>query len=70
MVGAEGPGLDPASLEAADLRVRIPIDDAVDSLNVVVAAGIALNQLRPGGGGVKSRSDENRQGLKTLPYQS
>ena len=49
MVGAEGPGLDPASLEAADLRVRIPIDDAVDSLNVVVAAGIALNQLRPGG---------------------
>jgi tRNA G18 (ribose-2'-O)-methylase SpoU len=46
MVGAEGPGLDPASLEAADLRVRIPIEDAVDSLNVVVAAGIALNHLR------------------------
>ena len=48
MVGAEGPGLDPASLEEADLRVRIPIDDAVDSLNVVVAAGIALERLRSG----------------------
>lgn len=46
MVGAEGPGLDPASLEEADLRVRIPIDDAIDSLNVVVAAGIALERLR------------------------
>jgi tRNA G18 (ribose-2'-O)-methylase SpoU len=47
MVGAEGPGLDPASLEEADLRVRIAIDEAVDSLNVVVAAGIALDRLRP-----------------------
>ena len=46
MVGAEGAGLDQASLEDADLRVRIPIDDAVDSLNVVVAAGIALDRLR------------------------
>jgi tRNA G18 (ribose-2'-O)-methylase SpoU len=46
MVGAEGPGLNPASLEEANLRVRIPIDDAVDSLNVVVAAGIALDRLR------------------------
>jgi tRNA G18 (ribose-2'-O)-methylase SpoU len=46
MVGAEGPGLDPATLEEADLRVRIPIDEAVDSLNVVVAAGIALDRLR------------------------
>ena len=48
MVGAEGPGLDPASLEEADVRVRISIDDAVDSLNVVVAAGIALDRLRSG----------------------
>jgi len=48
MVGAEGPGLDPTSLEEADLRVRIPIDDAVDALNVVVAAGIALDRLRSG----------------------
>jgi tRNA G18 (ribose-2'-O)-methylase SpoU len=46
LVGAEGPGLDPASLEEADLRVRILVDEAVDSLNVVVAAGIALDRLR------------------------
>ena len=46
MVGAEGPGLDPVSLADADTRVRIPIDAAVDSLNVVVAAGIALDRLR------------------------
>jgi tRNA G18 (ribose-2'-O)-methylase SpoU len=46
MVGAEGPGLNTASLEQADLRVRIPIDGALDSLNVVVAAGIALESLR------------------------
>jgi tRNA G18 (ribose-2'-O)-methylase SpoU len=46
MVGAEGPGLDPISLAGADIRVRIPVDAAIDSLNVVVAAGIALHRLR------------------------
>ena len=45
-VGAEGPGLSAGSLEHADVRVRIPIDAAVDSLNVVVAAGIVLDRLR------------------------
>ena len=43
MVGAEGPGLAPDTLAAADVRVRIPIDPQVDSLNVIVAAGIALS---------------------------
>ena len=42
MLGAEGPGLSVETLQAADARVRIPIAAAVDSLNVVVAAGIAL----------------------------
>jgi tRNA G18 (ribose-2'-O)-methylase SpoU len=46
LVGAEGPGLDNETLAQADARVRIPIDRAVDSLNVVVAAGIALDRLR------------------------
>ena len=45
MLGAEGSGLTPSALDAADVRVRIPIDTAVDSLNVVVAAGIALERL-------------------------
>ena len=35
-----------AAQERAALRVRIPIDPAVDSLNVAVAAGIALHALR------------------------
>jgi tRNA G18 (ribose-2'-O)-methylase SpoU len=46
MLGGEGPGLTAGSLRAADVRVRIPISAEVDSLNVVVAAGIALAVLR------------------------
>jgi tRNA G18 (ribose-2'-O)-methylase SpoU len=39
--GAEGPGLSPDTLAAADDRVAIPMRGGVDSLNVGVAAGIA-----------------------------
>ena len=46
LLGAEGSGLTPAALEIADIRVRIPVDTSVDSLNVVVAASIALERLR------------------------
>ena len=46
VVGTEGEGLSPALEEIADVRVRIPIADDVDSLNVAVAAGIALYALR------------------------
>ena len=45
MLGAEGPGLRPESMRYADVRLRIPIDPRADSLNVVVAAGIALTLL-------------------------
>ncbi|HJR59237.1 MAG TPA: RNA methyltransferase [Vicinamibacterales bacterium] len=45
LVGAEGRGLSEAALRAADIRVRIPIAPDVDSLNVTVAAGIALSRL-------------------------
>ncbi|OZI60358.1 TrmH family RNA methyltransferase [Bordetella genomosp. 11] len=51
--GHEGQGIDPALLQAADLRVRIPHDvQAVESLNVAVAAAICLFEQRrrfPGG---------------------
>ena len=47
LLGAEGPGLASTTLNLADARVRIPIESAVDSLNVVVAAGIALHMLSP-----------------------
>jgi tRNA G18 (ribose-2'-O)-methylase SpoU len=46
LVGAEGPGLTSAALSVSTDLVRIPIDAAVDSLNVTVAAGIALAFLR------------------------
>ena len=45
MLGSEGPGLQPDSMRYADSRLRIPIAARADSLNVVVAAGIALNRL-------------------------
>jgi tRNA G18 (ribose-2'-O)-methylase SpoU len=45
IVGTEGAGLTDAVEAAADVRVRIPISDRVDSLNLAVAAGIALHAL-------------------------
>ena len=45
MLGAEGPGLSPGSLDAADQRVRIPMANGVDSLNVATAAAVAFAPL-------------------------
>jgi tRNA G18 (ribose-2'-O)-methylase SpoU len=45
LVGAEGDGLSPAALAAADVTVRIPLAPGVDSLNVATAAAIALYHL-------------------------
>jgi tRNA G18 (ribose-2'-O)-methylase SpoU len=45
LVGAEGTGLSAESLDAVDVCVQIPIRTDVDSLNVSVAAGIALHRL-------------------------
>jgi tRNA G18 (ribose-2'-O)-methylase SpoU len=42
MLGAEGAGLSNEAIEAATVSARIPIAPGIDSLNVVVAAGIAL----------------------------
>jgi tRNA G18 (ribose-2'-O)-methylase SpoU len=47
LLGAEGAGLSRMSEAAADVHVRIPIRRDVDSLNVAVAAGIALHRLAP-----------------------
>lgn len=44
MVGTEGAGLSARVKEIASQRVRIPLAPGVDSLNVVVAAGIALSR--------------------------
>jgi len=42
LVGAEGTGLSEPAMAAADLRARIPMSGAIDSLNVTTAASIAL----------------------------
>lgn len=42
LLGSEGPGLTPAALAAADLRVRIPMAAGVDSLNVATAGAITF----------------------------
>lgn len=45
LLGAEGPGLSERALELARHRVRIAIRPEVDSLNLAVACGIALQRL-------------------------
>jgi tRNA G18 (ribose-2'-O)-methylase SpoU len=45
LVGTEGAGLSGLAESAADTRVRIPIADDIDSLNLAVAVGIALHRL-------------------------
>jgi tRNA G18 (ribose-2'-O)-methylase SpoU len=46
LVGSEGAGLSADALQMADVRVRIPIDPDIDSLNLATATGIALYQIR------------------------
>jgi tRNA G18 (ribose-2'-O)-methylase SpoU len=48
LFGTEGAGLSAQALAAADRRVRIAMEEGVDSLNVAVSAGIALSLLRRG----------------------
>lgn len=44
--GNEGGGVAPSLIAAADLRIHIPQNPAVESLNVAVAAGICLFEQR------------------------
>jgi tRNA G18 (ribose-2'-O)-methylase SpoU len=48
LVGTEGEGLSQVVEAIADYRVRIPIAPQIDSLNLAVAAGIALHRLCDG----------------------
>lgn len=47
IVGNEGGGLSDAARERADLLVALPLTGGIESLNVAVAAGILLFELRP-----------------------
>lgn len=46
LVGAEGAGLPAEARHAADARIRVPMADPVESLNVAVAAGVILFEAR------------------------
>ena len=46
LLGHEGEGLSAGVFERATVRVRIPLQPPVDSLNVATAGAIALHQLR------------------------
>jgi tRNA G18 (ribose-2'-O)-methylase SpoU len=50
ILGAEGPGLSPRVRAMAHRRVVIPQAPGTDSLNIGVAAGVALHRLVPAGG--------------------
>ena len=46
VLGTEGEGLAPATIEHCDLAVRIPMAHGVDSLNVAAASAVAFWELR------------------------
>jgi tRNA G18 (ribose-2'-O)-methylase SpoU len=45
LLGTEGQGLTADALARTDVRVRIPMSGALDSLNIATAAGILLHRL-------------------------
>ncbi len=45
VLGAEGPGLSDAAIDACGVAARIPMARGVDSLNVAAAAAIAMHSL-------------------------
>jgi tRNA G18 (ribose-2'-O)-methylase SpoU len=45
LFGTEGHGLTAGALARADIRLRIPMTGALDSLNIATTAGIALHRL-------------------------
>jgi tRNA G18 (ribose-2'-O)-methylase SpoU len=47
VLGAEGPGLAHATIDAADVVAVIPMRRGIDSLNVGHAAAIAIHHMRP-----------------------
>lgn len=47
LLGTEGEGLTPPAIHHADVTVRIPMSNGVDSLNVAAASAVAFWETRP-----------------------
>jgi tRNA G18 (ribose-2'-O)-methylase SpoU len=69
VIGSESSGVSETVRAVADARVRIPMVEGVDSLNLAVAAGIALHAVRsrderrsPRGGAGRPMSPDRRTG--------
>ena len=46
LLGGEGSGLPASLVSSADVQISIPMKDAVESLNVAVAAALLLYEAR------------------------
>jgi TrmH family RNA methyltransferase len=46
LIGGEGPGLPPAIVKAADVRLTIPMEQPVESLNAAVTAALVVYEAR------------------------
>ena len=46
LIGNEGNGLSTALREAADLKIRIPMEGQVESLNAAVAAALCMYETK------------------------
>ncbi|NHC14141.1 RNA methyltransferase [Motilibacter sp. E257] len=53
LLGTEGDGLTRRALEMSDVRVRIPMDAGIDSLNVAAAAAVTFYAVRYGSGSAR-----------------
>ncbi|MEJ7628273.1 MAG: RNA methyltransferase [Nocardioidaceae bacterium] len=60
VVGSEGSGLSRRWLAAADVRVRIPMADGIDSLNVAAATAVACYAMSGGASAAASMSAATR----------
>lgn len=61
MIGAEGPGLTPATLSLASHRVAIPMAIGVDSLNAATACAVALYELARIEGTIPTNRPSNKK---------
>ena len=46
LIGGEGPGLPPSLVDAAEVRITIPMEKPVESLNAAVTAALVVYEAR------------------------